>query len=165
MDWWRYHTSCWFRQLLRLRRVPLKIMRKASKLAVKQPSYGWKWEHHLWDLLLSRFFFYSFLNMPSGISYIVLQLIMHMLHLLSQTPVSKRCEIVRQIGDALRAKLQLFGRLVSLEVGKILVEGIGEVQVCFITCKLAVKLIINYLSDMNVNWLPAKWLSIEINMY
>ncbi|RVW52146.1 Aldehyde dehydrogenase family 7 member B4 [Vitis vinifera] len=45
-----------------------------------------------------------------------------------KTPVSKRCEIVRQIGDALRAKLQLFGRLVSLEVGKILVEGIGEVQ-------------------------------------
>ncbi|XP_034696631.1 aldehyde dehydrogenase family 7 member A1-like isoform X1 [Vitis riparia] len=54
-----------------------------------------------------------------------------------KTPVSKRCEIVRQIGDALRAKLQLFGRLVSLEVGKILVEGIGEVQEVIDMCDYA----------------------------
>lgn len=44
-------------------------------------------------------------------------------------PAPKRGEIVRQIGDALRAKLQHLGRLVSLEMGKILAEGIGEVQV------------------------------------
>lgn len=37
---------------------------------------------------------------------------------------------MRQIGDALRTKLQYLGRLVSLEMGKILAEGIGEVQVC-----------------------------------
>ncbi|KAB1209508.1 Aldehyde dehydrogenase family 7 member A1 [Morella rubra] len=41
-------------------------------------------------------------------------------------PAPKRGEIVRQIGDALRAKLELLGRLVSLEMGKILPEGIGE---------------------------------------
>ncbi len=46
-----------------------------------------------------------------------------------QTPAPKRGEIVRQIGDALRAKLSLLGRLLSLEMGKILAEGIGEVQV------------------------------------
>ena len=46
-----------------------------------------------------------------------------------QIPAPKRGEIVRQIGDALRAKLELLGRLVSLEMGKILPEGIGEVQV------------------------------------
>ncbi|CAI0419033.1 unnamed protein product [Linum tenue] len=45
-----------------------------------------------------------------------------------QVPAPKRGEIVRQIGDALRAKLQQLGRLVSLEMGKILPEGIGEVQ-------------------------------------
>ncbi|CAN1828014.1 Aldehyde dehydrogenase family 7 member A1 [Linum perenne] len=45
-----------------------------------------------------------------------------------QVPAPKRGEIVRQIGDALRAKLQQLGRLVSLEMGKILAEGIGEVQ-------------------------------------
>ena len=37
---------------------------------------------------------------------------------------------MRQIGDGLRAKLPLLGKLVSLEMGKILPEGIGEVQVC-----------------------------------
>lgn len=48
-----------------------------------------------------------------------------------QVPAPKRGDIVRQIGDALRAKLHQLGRLVSLEMGKILPEGIGEVQVCF----------------------------------
>jgi len=43
-------------------------------------------------------------------------------------PAPKRGEIVRQIGDALRAKLEPLGKLVSLEMGKILPEGIGEVQ-------------------------------------
>lgn len=45
-------------------------------------------------------------------------------------PAPKRGEIVRQIGDALRAKREALGHLVSLEMGKILAEGIGEVQVC-----------------------------------
>jgi aldehyde dehydrogenase family 7 protein A1 len=43
-------------------------------------------------------------------------------------PSPKRGEIVRQIGDALRQKLTPLGQLVSLEMGKILPEGIGEVQ-------------------------------------
>lgn len=47
----------------------------------------------------------------------------------SQVPAPKRGEIVRQIGDVLRSKLQQLGQLVSLEMGKILPEGIGEVQV------------------------------------
>lgn len=49
--------------------------------------------------------------------------------MLLQIPAPKRGEIVRQIGEALRAKLDPLGRLVSLEMGKILAEGIGEVQV------------------------------------
>ncbi|KAG6508700.1 hypothetical protein ZIOFF_034080 [Zingiber officinale] len=48
----------------------------------------------------------------------------------SRIPAPKRGEIVRQIGEALRTKLYYLGRLVSLEMGKILPEGIGEVQVC-----------------------------------
>lgn len=51
------------------------------------------------------------------------------LKFLKQVPAPKRGEIVRQIGDAFRAKLDYLGRLVSLEMGKILPEGIGEVQV------------------------------------
>jgi len=43
-------------------------------------------------------------------------------------PAPKRGEIVRQIGVALREKLEPLGKLVSLEMGKILPEGIGEVQ-------------------------------------
>jgi aldehyde dehydrogenase family 7 protein A1 len=43
-------------------------------------------------------------------------------------PAPKRGEIVRQIGDELRKKRDALGRLVSLEVGKIVPEGVGEVQ-------------------------------------
>ncbi|KAH7857941.1 hypothetical protein Vadar_018113 [Vaccinium darrowii] len=57
-----------------------------------------------------------------------------------QIPAPKRGEIVRQIGDALRAKLQQLGRLVSLEMGKILAEGIGEVQEIIDMCDFAVGL-------------------------
>nr|XP_023884420.1 aldehyde dehydrogenase family 7 member A1 [Quercus suber]XP_023884421.1 aldehyde dehydrogenase family 7 member A1 [Quercus suber] len=55
-------------------------------------------------------------------------------------PAPKRGEIVRQIGDALRAKLEFLGRLVSLEMGKILPEGIGEVQEIIDMCDYAVGL-------------------------
>ncbi|RYG46116.1 aldehyde dehydrogenase family protein, partial [archaeon] len=55
-------------------------------------------------------------------------------------PAPKRGEIVRQIGDALRAKLRPLGHLVSLEMGKILSEGIGEVQEFIDICDLAVGL-------------------------
>ncbi len=43
-------------------------------------------------------------------------------------PAPARGEIVRQIGLALREKKRSLGRLVSLEMGKILPEGEGEVQ-------------------------------------
>ncbi|XP_057786677.1 aldehyde dehydrogenase family 7 member B4 isoform X1 [Salvia miltiorrhiza] len=57
-----------------------------------------------------------------------------------QIPAPKRGEIVRQIGDALRTKLHHLGRLVSLEMGKILAEGIGEVQEIIDMCDFAVGL-------------------------
>lgn len=57
-----------------------------------------------------------------------------------QVPAPKRGEIVRQIGEALRNKLQHLGRLVSLEMGKILPEGIGEVQEIVDMCDYAVGL-------------------------
>ena len=43
-------------------------------------------------------------------------------------PAPRRGEIVRQIGDELRKKRDQLGMLISLEMGKILAEGIGEVQ-------------------------------------
>jgi len=43
-------------------------------------------------------------------------------------PAPKRGEIVRQMGEALREKKAALGALVSLEVGKIRVEGEGEIQ-------------------------------------
>ncbi|XP_024527626.1 aldehyde dehydrogenase family 7 member B4 isoform X1 [Selaginella moellendorffii] len=57
-----------------------------------------------------------------------------------QTPAPKRGEIVRQIGDAFRKNLENLGRLISLEMGKILVEGIGEVQEVIDMCDFAVGL-------------------------
>jgi aldehyde dehydrogenase family 7 protein A1 len=46
----------------------------------------------------------------------------------AQTPAPKRGEIVRQMRQALGEKSHDLGRLVSLEMGKILSEGHGEVQ-------------------------------------
>lgn len=43
-------------------------------------------------------------------------------------PAPKRGEIVRQMGMVLRAKKKPLGKLVSLEMGKLLAEGEGEVQ-------------------------------------
>ena len=43
-------------------------------------------------------------------------------------PAPKRGEIVRQIGDELRKSKAELGRLVTLEAGKIVAEGQGEVQ-------------------------------------
>ncbi|MEM8933888.1 MAG: aldehyde dehydrogenase family protein [Acidobacteriota bacterium] len=45
-----------------------------------------------------------------------------------QWTAPQRGEVIRQLGDALRAKKDALGRLVTLEMGKILSEGYGEVQ-------------------------------------
>ncbi|XP_012277734.1 putative aldehyde dehydrogenase family 7 member A1 homolog [Orussus abietinus] len=55
-------------------------------------------------------------------------------------PMPARGEIVRQIGDELRKNLKPLGQLVSLEMGKILPEGIGEVQEFIDICDYAVGL-------------------------
>ncbi|KAL4228024.1 Alpha-aminoadipic semialdehyde dehydrogenase [Mactra antiquata] len=55
-------------------------------------------------------------------------------------PAPQRGEIVRQIGDALREKRELLGKMESLENGKILPEGIGEVQEYIDICDYAVGL-------------------------
>uniref|UniRef100_A0A667YM36 aldehyde dehydrogenase (NAD(+)) n=1 Tax=Myripristis murdjan TaxID=586833 RepID=A0A667YM36_9TELE len=58
----------------------------------------------------------------------------------SRANAPKRGEIVRQIGDALRKKIKVLGSLVSLEMGKIYVEGVGEVQEYVDVCDYAVGL-------------------------
>ncbi len=55
-------------------------------------------------------------------------------------PAPKRGEIVRQIGQKLRDHKDALGRLVSLEMGKILQEGLGEVQEMIDICDFAVGL-------------------------
>ncbi|ULQ57854.1 aldehyde dehydrogenase family protein [Flavihumibacter rivuli] len=55
-------------------------------------------------------------------------------------PAPRRGEIVRQIGEALRAKKQELGQLVSYEMGKSLQEGLGEVQEMIDICDFAVGL-------------------------
>ncbi|VDO30379.1 unnamed protein product [Haemonchus placei] len=45
-----------------------------------------------------------------------------------EVPAPRRGEVVRQIGDKLRSQLQNLGKLVSMEMGKISAEGVGEVQ-------------------------------------
>ncbi|MBL7978916.1 MAG: aldehyde dehydrogenase family protein [Bacteroidetes Order II. Incertae sedis bacterium] len=57
-----------------------------------------------------------------------------------KVPAPKRGEIVRQIGDALRTKKEALGALVTLEMGKIYQEGLGEVQEMIDICDFAVGL-------------------------
>lgn len=58
----------------------------------------------------------------------------------AEVPAPQRGEIVRQIGEALREKKELLGKMESLENGKILAEGIGEVQEYIDICDYAVGL-------------------------
>ncbi|MGV7212289.1 L-piperidine-6-carboxylate dehydrogenase [Bradyrhizobium sp. UFLA05-112] len=55
-------------------------------------------------------------------------------------PAPKRGELVRLFGEELRANKQALGRLVSIEVGKIVSEGLGEVQEMIDICDFAVGL-------------------------
>uniref|UniRef100_A0A6J0TGY5 aldehyde dehydrogenase (NAD(+)) n=1 Tax=Pogona vitticeps TaxID=103695 RepID=A0A6J0TGY5_9SAUR len=58
----------------------------------------------------------------------------------AEIPAPKRGEVVRQIGDALRQKIKVLANLVSLEVGKIHVESVGEIQEYVDVCDYAVGL-------------------------
>jgi len=53
-------------------------------------------------------------------------------------PAPRRGEVVRDLGEELRRHKDALGRLVSLEVGKILSEGLGEVQEMIDMADLAV---------------------------
>jgi aldehyde dehydrogenase (NAD+) len=57
-----------------------------------------------------------------------------------KVPAPRRGQIVRQLGDKLREKKDDLGALVSMEMGKILVEGRGEVQEMIDICDFAVGL-------------------------
>ncbi len=58
----------------------------------------------------------------------------------SLLPAPRRGEYVRRLGDALREKIEPLGALVTLEVGKIFPEGVGEVQEMVDICDFAVGL-------------------------
>jgi aldehyde dehydrogenase (NAD+) len=55
-------------------------------------------------------------------------------------PAPKRGEIIRQYGNLLRQYKEPLGKLVSFEMGKILQEGLGEVQEMIDICDFAVGL-------------------------
>ncbi len=61
-------------------------------------------------------------------------------HIWRDVPAPRRGELVRLLGEELRAAKADLGRLVSIEVGKILQEGLGEVQEMIDICDLAVGL-------------------------
>ncbi len=56
------------------------------------------------------------------------------------TPAPRRGELVRLLGEELRTHKAALGRLVSIEVGKITSEGLGEVQEMIDICDFAVGL-------------------------
>ena len=55
-------------------------------------------------------------------------------------PAPKRGEVIRQLGNALREVKRELGMLVTLEAGKIIAEGQGEVQEMIDICDFAVGL-------------------------
>jgi aldehyde dehydrogenase (NAD+) len=57
-----------------------------------------------------------------------------------KVPAPKRGEVIRQFGNALREAKTDLGRLVTLEAGKIIAEGQGEVQEMIDICDFAVGL-------------------------
>jgi aldehyde dehydrogenase (NAD+) len=57
-----------------------------------------------------------------------------------ELPGPQRGEFVRRIGNAFREQKELLGRLVSLEAGKIVQEGLGEAQECIDIADFAVGL-------------------------
>jgi aldehyde dehydrogenase (NAD+) len=57
-----------------------------------------------------------------------------------EVPAPKRGELVRLFGEELRANKAALGQLVSVEAGKILQEGLGEVQEMIDICDFAVGL-------------------------
>ena len=57
-----------------------------------------------------------------------------------RVPAPRRGELVRLLGDELRAAREPLARLVTLETGKILQEGLGEVQEMIDICDFAVGL-------------------------
>lgn len=56
------------------------------------------------------------------------------------TPAPQRGQLVRDLGNALRDNLEPLGELISLEMGKIRAEGIGEMQEMIDICDFAVGL-------------------------
>src|SRR5271154_5101363 len=57
-----------------------------------------------------------------------------------QVPAPKRGELVRLLGEELRENKDALGRLVTIEAGKIVQEGLGEVQEMIDICDFAVGL-------------------------
>lgn len=57
-----------------------------------------------------------------------------------KVPAPRRGELVRLLGEELRAEKESLGRLVTLECGKIYQEGLGEVQEMIDICDFAVGL-------------------------
>ena len=57
-----------------------------------------------------------------------------------EIPAPRRGELVRLLGEELRASKEALGALVTLEAGKIVSEGLGEVQEMIDICDFAVGL-------------------------
>lgn len=57
-----------------------------------------------------------------------------------KVPAPQRGEVIRQLGLKLREKKDALGALVTLEMGKILSEGLGEVQEMIDICDFSVGL-------------------------
>jgi aldehyde dehydrogenase (NAD+) len=59
---------------------------------------------------------------------------------LANVPAPRRGELGRILGEELRAEREVLGKIVTIEVGKSVAEGLGEVQEMIDICDFAVGL-------------------------
>ncbi|RMD54378.1 MAG: NAD-dependent succinate-semialdehyde dehydrogenase [Nitrospirae bacterium] len=55
-------------------------------------------------------------------------------HRWSSTPIHKRCELLRRLAEILRTKKEELARLITLEMGKLIVESRAEIEKCAWVC-------------------------------
>lgn len=114
-----------------------QVNKAAYHLGGSLGESGCLWDKHtpIDNSLLSSFYFatteqYDMLMKEATAAFAVWR----------DVPAPKRGEIVRKIGNAFRKHKENLGALISLETGKILQEGLGEVQEIIDICDFAVGL-------------------------
>jgi len=68
----------------------------------------------------------------------------------AQTPLSARLPLLHRVAGVLRENKAAYARLITMEMGKPIVEAEGEIEKCAVTCEFYAENAPRFLSDMTV---------------